>query len=308
MSEKALKAAFGVMLGLVIVYAIVLLTDGDGGGSHEGEALARAFGAVTESSVTSVVIDGPAETIELERRDGGWTVNSHATDSAAVARFWTALADFRVQSLVAANPANHARLGVAADSTWRLTLNDGNGEVASILLGNPGTSFSGAYARLPGEDAVYLIEGGLRGAAARRVDDWRDRTILAVDTAAVARVTVRRSAASRTLERTLLGWSVEGSAADTVILRGILAELAGLEASGFADPARPFEGPDSRAVIIESASGDTLGVVEIVGEEGAFVARTPGGATLFDLSGFRVDRIAPELADLEARPDSAATP
>ena len=45
----------------------------------------------------------------------------------------------------------------------------------------------------------------------------------------------------------------------------------------------------------------------VAGDEGAFLARTPLTSTLFNLSSFRVDRIAPALADLEARPDSATT-
>lgn len=308
MSEKALKAALGVLVGLVIVYTVLLVTGREGGAPEEGASLARRFAGIAESAVTAVVIDGPGQTVELRRSDAGWLVNGHATDSAAVARFWNALADFRVQDLVASNPTNHRRLGVATDSTWRVTFHDENGEVGSILLGNPGTSFSSAYARLPDEDAVYLVEGGLRGAATRRLDDWRDRTILAVDTAAAARVIVRRDEGSRALERTATGWSVEGMAADTVVVRGILAELADLVATGFAAPADAFEGSDTRAVVVESSTGDTLGVVEIAGAEGTFLARTPSTSTLFKLSSFRVDRVAPALADLEAGPDSAATP
>ncbi len=43
------------------------------------------------------------------------------------------------------------------------------------------------------------------------------------------------------------------------------------------------------------ADADTLGSVEMAGSgDGTFLARTPGDATLFRLSSFRVDRVAPE--------------
>jgi hypothetical protein len=302
-SEKALKAALGTLLGLVIVY-LVVLAFGRGGTRGAGDAseLARALTGLEEASVQGVRIEGPTDTVELERAAGAWRVNGHPSDSAAVARFWDAVSDANVRDLVASNPSNHGRLGVASDSTWRLSFRSDDDRTVDVLLGKPGPGFSSSFARLPDEDAVYLLEGGLRGAATRRMEDWRDRTIVAVDTAAVASIVVERGGEGHTLARVDTLWTVDGSPARVDRVGEVLRELASLEATGFAPDTTAFpQGEDRRRVVALGGGTDTLAAVEMVGSgDGTFLARTPGGSTVFRLSSFRVDRVTPAADSIRA--------
>lgn len=296
MSEKALKAALGTLLGLVIVYLGVLwMGSGSPGPSGAGSTLAEALEGLSAESVQGVRIEGPSDTVALERVSGDWQVNGYASDSASLARFWNAVSDMDVRDLVASNPANHARLGVSADSTWRLSFRSDDDRTVQVLLGKPGPSFSSSFARLPDEDAVYLLEGGLRGAATRRLDDWRDRTIIAVDTTAVRSVIVERGGRTYTLALGETGWTVDGQPARPESVADLLRELVSLEATGFAPDTATSEGDDRRRVVALGADADTLGSVEMAeGGDGTFLARTPGDATVFRLSSFRVERVAPE--------------
>lgn len=304
MSEKALKWAVGVLAGLVIVYAAVLLLRSRGGGGSEGVALAKALEGLSADEVRSVSIVGPSDTIDLEASDSTWTVNGFTTEKNAVDRFWSAVGDARVGGLIASNPANHRRLGVAEDSTWSVTFHRASGGDVRVLLGKSGPSYTSSYARLPDEDEVYLLEGGLRGAAGRRIDDWRDRTIATVDTASVARVVIGRGGASATLSRGQGeegGWLVDGAQADSTVVRNLLQELSSIEATGFAAPDDPFDGSDQRSLVAEDAEGDTLAAVEIRIEDSEALARAAGNPVLFRLSTFRADRIAPDLESLAAK-------
>jgi hypothetical protein len=307
-SEKALKAALGTLLGLVIVYLVVLAFGrGGAGGAGDASQLARALTGLSEASVQSVWIEGPTDTVALERAAGAWRVNGHPSDSAAVARFWDAVSDAEVRDLVASNPSNHGRLGVSADSTWRLAFRSDEDPTVEVLLGKPGPSFSSSFARLPDEDAVYLLEGGLRGAATRRLEDWRDRTIVVVDTAAVESVIFERGGDEHILARVDAGWTVDGAPARAERVGDLLRELASLEATGFAPDTITFEGEDRRRVVALGAGTDTLAVVDVAGSgDGTFLARTPGGSTVFRLSSFRVDRVVPAADSIRAEGDDEA--
>ncbi len=116
-----------------------------------------------------------------------------------------------------------------------------------------------------------------------------------MDTAAVGSVIVERGGRSHTLLRGETQWTVDGDPAGPEPVTDLLRELAGLEATGFAPDTVAFEGDDRRRVVALGADADTLGSVEMAGSgDGTFLARTPGDATLFRLSSFRVDRVAPE--------------
>jgi hypothetical protein len=302
MSEKALRAALGTLVGLVVVYALVLLLRGSSTGATDDNTLARRLQGLEEQAVSNVVIAGPDSRVELQRIDTGWQVNGHPSDSASVARFWSAVADLDVRGLVAANPANHARLGVSADSTWTLTFQLAGGDAVEFLLGKSGPGFSSAYARLPEEPEVYLMEGGLRSAATRRLDDWRDRTVAAVDTSAIWTLTLRRGDAERSLVRSDGGWTVDDAPADSLTVANTLVELNRFQATGFAADTVAFEGDDRRRIVAQGVSGDTLGVIDVVGTGGSFMARSAPSGTIFQVPGWRVDRLVPEPDSLVAMP------
>lgn len=295
MSEKALKSALGVLVGLVLVYALVLLTR-DGGGGDDGGALAQGLAALSRDEIEAVTLRGPtSDSLRLASEGDAWTVNGFATEESAMSRLWDAVADARVTGLIASNPANHARLGVTEDSTWSVTFHRSDGDAMRLFLGKAGPSFTSAYVRLPDEDEVYLVEGGLRSAVTRRIEDWRDRTIATVDTAAAARMTVERDAGQVTVTRGEEGWSVDdGAPADSTAVRNLLQEIASLEATGFADEGTAFEGGDSRRLVVQNAEGDTLLAVEIRIEGTDVLARAAGNPVLYRLSTFRADRVAPD--------------
>ena len=300
MSERTLKRIFGALGVLVILWlGSVLLSGRPDGGPAPGGGIASLLEGLDETTVDAVRIVGPNQTMALERSGGAWTVNGNLADSATVTRFWSALEGAEVGGVVANNPSNHERMGLSVDSAWAVDFTLADGGMASVLVGKTGPIFPSGYVRLPDQDAVVVVSGDFRSTVILSITQWRDKTILRVDTAAVARVVVETDEGIHVAERSDTTWSVDGEPANTNTMRSVLDELANLVALGFVEDGEALE-ENSRRVIALGAEADTLGIVVITGGAATRHARTPGSAIVFEISIFRADRITPAIEALRA--------
>ncbi len=294
MSEKTLRMALYCLVAVTALYVAVTLLGGGGNGSVAADpALAEAFGEMAGESHTRFDIAGPRDTVRLEREVDGWTVNGFKADSSAVSRFLRAVDEVEIATVAATNPANHGRLGVTADSAWALAAGDG----PTVLLGNTGNRFRTAYARLPDEDRVSLIEGDLRSAAARSLVDWRDKMILRVDTATVAGITVVRDGGTLAYERQDSSWISGGDEADATTVRNILQELANMRASGFAPEDVSMPDEPERTVVAVDAEGSELASLALSEGDGNFRVTSADSPYIFEIPTFRANRVAPGPPD-----------
>ncbi len=295
MSEKALKGLLATLVVVVVVWLAVTLLSGRGGSPGASGRMAAFFEGLSPDAVTAVTIEGPDTHIELRRAGAAWTVNGYAADSSAVARFWTSVDSARLGDLVARNPANHARMGVSADSTHKVTFELADGGTRVLLVGKSGPRYPTVYVRLPDDDSVYLLNSELRASVSKVLPDWRDKRIVAVDTAGVARVSVWLSGGGGyQVVRRDSTWSVAGDGdADASTVRSMLGELRDLRGTGFVEVTDTL-GPAGRRVVALNEAGDTLARVELGRGKGDVWVRTRGKDTVFRLPGWRVDRLVPE--------------
>ena len=306
MSEQTLKRIMGVLGILVLLWiGSVLLSGRSGGGSVPDYGIASLFERLNESTVTAIRIANPDLTVSLQRTGNAWTVNGNVTDSTAMTRLWSALAEADVGGVAANNPSNHERLGVSANSARTVDFTLADGGTATLLLGNPGPITPSGFVRLPDQDAVVVVSGDLRPMLVQTVTDWRDKTILRVDTAAVVRVVLETEAGSYVAARSDSTWSVDGEPADATAMRSLLDELANFVALGFVEGRAAYE-DNARRVIALGAGQDTLGTVLITGEAGSRDARTPGSDIVFEVASFRADRITPDIERLRLADPSGA--
>ena len=300
MSEQTLKRIFGALGILVLLWLGSVWLSGRGGeGPAPDGSVASFFEGLDETTVDAVRIAGPNLTVALQRSGGAWTVNGNLADSLAMARFWSALVEAEVGGVVANNPSNHERMGLSADSAWTVDFTLADGGMASVLVGKAGPIFPSGYVRLPDQDAVVVVSGDFRERVTLSITQWRDKTILRVDTAAVARVVMETDEGIHVAERTDSTWSVDGEPADVNTMRLVLDELAHLVCMGFVEDGEAFE-ENPRRVIALAAEADTLGIVVITEGAGNPHARTPGSATVFEIPRFRADRIMPAIEALRA--------
>ena len=291
MSDKTLRASLYFLGAVTVLYLLVtLIGDGDGDGATQDSGLAGVLAELDGEWLTRAELTGPDETIQLSKDGGIWTVNGFDADSAAIARFLRAVDEVEVRSVAAANPANHERMGVTAETAWTMTI-DGT---TTVLLGNAGNRYRTFYARRPEADEVNLVEGDLRSAATRSLLDWRNKLMVRADTAAVMSVHVTRDGATTVYERQDSVWTVAGEEVENATVRDLLQELAGLRASGFApqDAVMP-ETPD-RFVRALDADGNEIASVQLAEQGSNFRASSPASPYIFEIANFRADRIAPE--------------
>ena len=305
MSEKALKQLVGALAVVVVLWGAAMLVSRAGGGSVDASgAVASFFDGVSVDAVSEARILRPSDTIALSREGDAWSVNGFRADSGSIARFFQTLEEAEVGDLTATNPANHARMGVATDSARTLELELDN-TTRALLFGNDGPRPSTIYARQPGSDQVYLVEGALWNHLQRPLDDWRNRKMLAIDTGRVARIAVERGDDAFTLVRGDSVWTfADGGAARASQIQSILNELAGgLVASRFvADDDSLAALPPGGSTVAFSEPGDVLAEVTIGEGTGERWATVAGDSVRYRLPSFRVDLIVPTLESV--RPPS----
>jgi hypothetical protein len=298
-SARALKVVIGSLTVLVLAYAVVLLAGSRGEQASESElALAGALGGVRDGEIVVAEIVGPSDSVTLRREGVEWTANGFPADTLAVRRLREALTDGSLGALVSSNPSNHGRLGVGSDGAWTLTVSTVEGGEVALVVGNTGLGGAATYVRMAGSDDVFLLRSGLRAAVARSLGQWRDRTVVRVDTASVSRLAIEREGAWTEIVRAEDGWTVDGEAAELLPVRDLLGGLEGLIAVGFAPDSLSVD-PVARRVVALDAAGDTLARIEMgEGDAGRIPARTPGVDGTLELSSFQADRITPNRVEL----------
>jgi hypothetical protein len=297
MSERALKLLMVAVVGFAILWLAVSFLPGGGGGSAEPSgAIATFFDEVTPESVSTLSILGPEgdPRIDFRRESGEWKVNGFRADSSTVSRFWESVAEAEVGDLVASNPTNHPRMGVSADRAWTMELGLAGGS-RTLLVGNSGSRYGTAFVRLPGEDQVFLLTGNLRSQVTHSLDDWRNKRVASADTTAVWQIEVEKDEGGYTLERGDSLWTLaEGTDANMTSVRGILGEMARLDASGFYEESDSL--PDLEATVRAlDQEGEVRLTLEIGSGEGDRWVRAAGDSIIYRIPSWRASRILPDL-------------
>jgi hypothetical protein len=203
-----------------------------------------------------------------------------------------------VSAVVASNPENHERMGVAEGSTITVTFETAEGPT-TILIGAAGAAPGTVFVRRPGEDDVYLLEGSLRAHFVRSQTDWREKRMLDVDTAAVRTVEVQRPDGTYTIVRADTVWTIDGTPIRTFPVTSIMEELATFRGTDFLVPGDSlYEMPPAITVTALDAAGDTMTVVNLGEGERDRRGTVRGDSIVYSVPQFRIDRIAPPRANL----------
>ncbi len=292
---------------LVIVLALWGLSTiiGRGGDAIEETEL---IGAVQAAEVDVIEFAGPEDTLRLvQEQPGTWMVNGFLADAEAVANLFTALTDAGTGELAAQNPASHARMGVDEAGGRRLRVTRGDATLVNVFIGRQGRAARTVYVRSEGDDNVYLVESQLGTLASRQVNEWRDKQVVALDTASVTRVEVARGGDRYTLVRGDTTWAfADGTETDATAIRRLLGEFTGLEAqgSGFPTPqeADSIEfAPPVRQVSLFDADGFTLAALDFDSTGSSFWVRHADGETVFKLYQWKANNLTPADSTLRKR-------
>ncbi len=193
------RKSLGVLLLAVLVLGGLfawLQRGGEGARQGARPPLLPALQGRVEQVRALEIRHGELPEIRIERRDGRWLVPAKAGYPAAageVNRLLHALAEAHKVEAKTANPANHARLGLAEQgegAATRLTLEGLTAQPLNLLIGQPSQQ-GGQLVRLAGDDQVWVIDQSLQ-----LVDNelaWLDRRIARIPFASVRALEVRQA-------------------------------------------------------------------------------------------------------------------
>jgi hypothetical protein len=235
MTRRQLGFVFGLLAGLTGAWFALR-----GDGLESGPAGATLdIAAALGSDVSQIrIVEPDSAVIRLEIDDGRWMVNGYVAEDSLLEAMLSRMAAVAPARVIARNPANHARLGVADDSTRRVEIGPAGNPVLVFLLGKAGPE--GRFVRLPDRPEVYVVESAAVRDLDRNQVQWRDPTIASVDTAALHRIAIKRGIDPFfDLRRDQSGaWRLDGVLADTAVIRVFLETMVELRATGF--PADSF--------------------------------------------------------------------
>ena len=198
-----MKAKQLVVLGALLAAAIIIavLMGGTGSEKDDGEGLvlgANLMEGLPVNEVASVVITGSDDSVELERKEGKWTVanrGGYIADFTKISRILKNFRDLQVAEVIRAAPTKYGRFELNENNKEKAGIlvamnKDGGSAVASLMIGK---SYSGAtdqsgrqgggngrYVRVPGnEKQVFIVSDALYDIDAKP-SSWLERNPFAI--------------------------------------------------------------------------------------------------------------------------------
>ena len=295
MKSRQVGYVLMAMIALGIIALIVRVV-----ASRPDELVLSGLLPITTDVVDGVLIrsgDGESEAKLVRPGESQiWTIKNQPVFAPKLNVFWSLVADFDGAQLVATNPDNHERMGVADGQGAVLTFLVGDFEQEKFLIGNSTRQAGLCYLRRPGKTQVHAIE--CPGPASNIFDPdpegWRDSVVMAIPRGEIESVTFTYADEEFVLKieggEIIVTSGNDQEFADVFQVERVMQVIEGLLATGFADDetARglPFDTPDAvvRVVTGEGARNPTTLVRFLKREDGSYYVRTGARSTVYILS------------------------
>lgn len=193
----------------VVLLAVgVVLTSGT-----ESRTIAPILAGIATADIERLIIaDNLENEMTFARGDGGWALpnaDDFPLDSAKIDDTLAKLRAMDTRRLVAANPANFARLEVKDDDFRRRVTVQAGGSGTVLFLGGSGGANT-VYVRRADDNAVYLGSGLSSWELSTQVSTWLDAEYVSVPSDDVLDITVTRADGQFTFLRDGENWTYAG--------------------------------------------------------------------------------------------------
>ena len=297
MSKKTLNTIIKIFLSVTILWVgLSLMNSRSNRPGTSINSVQELFANFDPTTVTNFNIQSPDGSItELTHLDDNWTVNGYSIEEVSLNKLLDAIDENEVGSVVANNAENHGRMGLAADSTWRLEIIESESKQSTILIGNAGPTFPSVFTRVLDQDEVVLISADLRGAVTQSLTEWRDKTIITTDTIALSSILLDYGNATYRLDRSDTTWTMDGEVVDAAAVIGITAELSNMEASGFLDETQSPSTENKRRIVAMDESGSIMNQLVLTGQGLTRHVQNPNSEIIFEIPSWQFSRIVPDI-------------
>jgi len=301
MSAEFLRKV-GIALGvLIVIWLGARLLRGSGRDSSTPFTPIK----LDRNAVDAISITNPSDTVLLVKHGAAWTVNGYSAAKGSPDDLLAALADTAARGeVVAENATSHAQLGVDSAHAHKVVAKQGDRVLLTYLVGKRGPNYESAYLRLPGQAVVYQVKGRLVEFAEKKVDDWRDKQIVAVEPDSLTAVEVQRGKASYSLAKSGKEWKVNGGAADSAAVASLLNQFRHLEASGFASRAQMDSAkfsPADRTIRLAGAGGRAVATLAFDSTANGFWVKRDTLSTIYRVDQYTGNQLAPADSTLKKK-------
>ena len=283
------KSSYTVLLIILVVLAgIYLIAEYSGSKERSFES---KLSDLDTARITEVYINQPGSPeITLFRENSGWKIEyeeeSYPADQQQTVRLLTQLMDMTAEKVAALEESKWEELQVTDEKGIRVIAREGHKTAADLFIGRltyVRPSASGAevdpqlaergkmitYVRPYEETTVYGVEGFLRPSFNRSPEDFRDKTIVALDPMNVDRIRFDYpSDSSYTLEYRNGKWFADGMLADSARTVRYLGNMRSQKGQEFAndydvsartpDYKLTIEGSNFRPVEVAAYKADSI--------------------------------------------------
>lgn len=152
---------------------------------------------IDTAAVSRVTIARGADSVAVERREGGWWLVhpiAWKADGRTVAGMLESLADLRVAALATANDSLRAdgKYDLDQGRAARVRVFSGNVPALELRVGRASRDFQGSFVRREGEEPIYRLAGELAGRLPASRRRWLDKDIFRVEPDSLAALWIRR--------------------------------------------------------------------------------------------------------------------
>lgn len=206
---------------------------------------------VAAADIDKIQITRAGETVVLVRRDGRWRIDplGYPVDARIAQEMLDTLSGLTLTTLVSESK-NYALYELDDDHKANVKAWQGGQLKREFDVGKAATSFRHTFVRLAGDDRVFHGRDNFSFRFRMRIEDLRDKTVLAFSRPDIQEVRITRDGATLTLvpapapaeapaaagAAAAGAWQgSDGRPADSAAVEALLAELANLQADAFID-------------------------------------------------------------------------
>ncbi len=205
--------------------------------------------------------------IVVEKQDGIWNitapVNYRASDASVEVTINT-LRDLVVDGVVSSRVESQEKFEVSDDLGAKLKAFSGGDLVLDAIVGKQAVDMSHTYARLAGNNDIYLWRGMVKSHVDRDPSDWRDKTIYSFNDSDIMSISSSSGRTTKTLTLDNNLWVYKENGAEKPVeqqnVKDLVTLIATLRCDAFADerdiPRVASSNPDTR-VTFTVRNGDS---------------------------------------------------
>ncbi len=262
---KILATVFGVLLALVIIVSVIDANNGS-------RTFKNKLADIDAEQVSSIEIIPKANNfipIKLVKEGNNWIVESESekynADQSLAGELIAKLNNLKPKSVVATDKNRWKKYEVTDTLGTRVKVYNGSNLLADVVLGK----FSYAqprsmttYVRLASEDEVYGVDGMLGMLFNRKVNSFRDKTVIKSNKTDWTKLTFTYPAdSSFVLEKKAGKWMIGNTVTDSAAVANYFNKIARLNNSSFTN--KKPKTPVTHRLTIEG--NNQMNLVEITG-------------------------------------------